>query len=509
MVYSLLAIISGTLITFSLAPFEFWPLAIVAAGLLFYCLEGRNSAAAFGIGWLFGAGLFGSGSSWVYVSVHDFGYTSAPLALFLTFLFCGGLAMLTGVTCMLYAKLAQGRGDKKKATPMMYRLLLFSALWVLGEWTRTWLLSGFPWLFVGYSQATAPLASWAPIIGVYGLSFILVMSGATLASLVVQLKNRTRTKVLQRHTVFAIALVLVFWCAPLALKDIQWTQRYGNAIAVSFVQANISQHDKWTPQRLQPTLALYETMTQQAFKQGSDLVIWPEAAIPTYYQYANDFLDRIENQARPLDAALITGIPTRDTYSDSVYNSVIAFGNGSGVYHKQRLVPFGEYVPMSNLLGNLMAFFELPASSMKSGSKDQQALSIHNWTARPLVCYEIVYPALAAEAAELSDVLITISNDSWFGASLGPLQHLQMAQMRALETGRYVLRGTGNGVSAIIDEHGNIVTRSEQFQQQLLTGEFYLTANNTPWVSGGSTLVPALLMLAVVGAGFQIYRQSA
>jgi len=160
-------------------------------------------------------------------------------------------------------------------------------------------------------------------------------------------------------------------------------------------------------------------------------------------------------------------------------------------------VPFGEYVPFATLLGNLMAFFELPVSTMQAGNANQPPLAIDDWESQPLVCYEIVYPTLSAQAARVSDVIITISNDSWFGASLGPLQHLQMAQMRALETGRYVLRGTGNGVSAIINNHGEIIQRSEQFKRQLLHGEFYLTANNTPWVTAGYWLIPYGLLFAV------------
>ena len=244
-------------------------------------------------------------------------------------------------------------------------------------------------------------------------------------------------------------------------------------------------------------MALYRELSEPHWAK-SDLLIWPEAAIPTYYQYANHFLDQMHSKAIAHDAALITGIPTRPTYSDNAFNSIVSAGNASGIYHKQRLVPFGEYVPFAATIGNIMAFFELPMSTMSAGEKDQAPISIHNWQSRPLICYEVVYPNLAAQAAQLSDVLITISNDSWFGASIGPLQHLQMAQMRALENGRYVLRGTGNGVSAIINHKGKVVSRSEQFKQQVVSGTFYITRGKTPWTTMGYYLVPRLIAAALV-----------
>ena len=183
-----------------------------------------------------------------------------------------------------------------------------------------------------------------------------------------------------------------------------------------------------------------------------------------------------------------------------MHNSVIALGSGSGIYHKQRLVPFGEYVPLEFISGKIMSIFELPLSSMSPGKNNQSALDIGNWKSRPLICYEIVYPELTAKTARLSDVLITVSNDSWFGASIGPIQHLQMAQMRALENGRYLLRGTSNGVSAIVNHKGAIIASSKQFKQEVLSGNFYLAHGLTPWSAFGYWFIywlsPAIFFIA-------------
>jgi len=269
------------------------------------------------------------------------------------------------------------------------------------------------------------------------------------------------------------------------------------------VQANISQHDKWRREYRQPTLALYKELSEPYWK-SSDLIIWPEAAIPIYYQHANDFLDQMNLLASQYQSALLTGIPSRDTYSNNSHNSIVAAGNASGVYHKQNLVPFGEYIPFGDLLGNVLAFFKLPLSTMQAGNTQQAPLKIQQFESKPLICYEIVYPGLAAKAAAVSDVLITVSNDSWFGGSIGPLQHLQMAQMRALENGRYVLRSTGSGVSAIINAKGLITNRSEQFEQTVLNGEFRLMKQNTPWTLYGYWLTPLLCFSPLL---IQIYKK--
>ena len=200
-------------------------------------------------------------------------------------------------------------------------------------------------------------------------------------------------------------------------------------------------------------------------------------------------------------------MPFQAEQGEGYYNSVTALGQGSGVYHKQHLVPFGEYVPLEDLLRGLIAFFDLPMSAFSSGPADQPPLRAGPYRVAPSVCYEVVYPELVARSARNSDLLLTISNDSWFGNSIGPLQHLQMAQMRALENGRYMIRGTNNGVSAIIDQRGQIVARSEQYVEETLRGEVEVMLGNTPFGSFGVTPVIAgcgitLLLMNLMYLGF-------
>lgn len=478
---ALSALASGVLVTLSLAPFSLWPAALLAAALLFFALSKATAKQGFVLGWVFGLGLFGSGASWVYVSIHEFGYAGNALALSLTILFCAGLALCSALTCWLYVALRNSNHQKISA------MWLFATTMVAGEWLRSWLLTGFPWLYLGYSQTSGVLAGYAPLVGVYGISFILYASGALIS------QSLLLTRWSKQYVLANVTSIIVFWSfAPLLATQV-WTTTASDPLKVSMVQANISQHDKWRSEFLQSSLDLYRQMTENEW-QSSTLVIWPEAALPITRQRADFFISDVGEKARRQQSTLLTGIPYRDPNNGKVYNSAIAIGNGQGTYHKHRLVPFGEYIPFAALIGPVAEFFALPLSSMAAGEREQQPLLFDQWYTRPLICYEIVYPALAAQAAKTSDVLVTISNDAWFGRSIGPLQHLQMAQMRAVETGRYVLRSTGSGVSAIISPKGKIVGQTTQFERDILRGEFTAMQGQTPWVRSGHWLVPAALL---------------
>ncbi len=486
---------AGALLTLSLEPFGWWPLALVSSAILFFCIEAGNVKQVFSRCLFYSLGLFGSGASWVYVSIHDFGYTSVALAASLTFLFCFFIALVNALAWLCYPLVIRG-GRASGIT----RILAFAATGLLTEQLRSWLFTGFPWLYAGYSQTESLLAGWAPIAGVYGISFILYLSGAVLAGIYRLTWNQPGQANIRKSQYGFLILAALPWLAGPALKSIEWTTVAEKPLSASIIQANISQHDKWRPQMLGPSLDIYRQMSKNEWREGN-LVLWPEAAIPLEYHRARAFLQQAGALATRNNASLVTGIPYREQ-SDAmpVFNSVVALGNGSGLYHKQRLVPYGEYVPLEAIASTILSIFELPLSSMSAGDADQAALRIGQWQSRPLICYEIVYPGLAAEAAQTSDALITVSNDSWFGASIGPLQHLQMAQMRALENGRYLLRATGNGVSAIVNHKGRLVAKSEQFEREVLRGQFFLASGTTPWSAAGYRLVHLLapLLLALI-----------
>lgn len=465
----ILAPLAGALVTLSLAPFDIWPAGILSCALLVWLLSTCEPRQALWRGWLYGVGMFGTGVSWVYVSIHVHGYAPIPLAVLLTSLFCGGLALFPALFAWLYTRYVR---------PLPGGMLMgFPLLWVLFEWLRSWILTGFPWLILGYAHSDTPIAGWAPILGVFGLSFICAVSGSCAF-----LAWRSRQPIaIATYSVIIVTL----WIGGGVLKPIQWVAKASEQpLSVAIYQPNVAQEQKWDRRYYYPILTQLESNSLPLL--GHDILVWPEAAIPNYYQNARDFLDPIAESAAAAETTLITGIPYRPEGSMQYHNSILALGTGQGAYHKQRLVPFGEYVPMEGALRGLIAFFDLPMSAFSAGPKNQQPLQAGGFRVAPYICYEIVYPDLVAQTARNADLLITISNDSWFGDSIGPLQHLQMAQMRALENGRYLIRGTNNGVSAIINHRGEVVAATDQFVETSLSGEVEAMLGNTPFGSFGS-----------------------
>lgn len=467
----LIALCAGALVTLSLAPFNLWPLGIVSCGLLAWLLNDLTPSAAAKRSWFYGLGLFGSGISWVYVSIHVYGYAPIALAAFLTLLFSAGLALLSASTGYVYALLLRDKPLGKS--------LGFSAIFVLGEWWRSWFLTGFPWLYIGYAHIETPLAGWASVTGIYSLSFIVALTGAVLSQAIQQ-------KTWRKKSLFVVAML---WLIGAGLNTINWVKPTSQpAINVAMVQANIPQQIKWNRDQYLPTLDLYKTSSASLWSEA-DLVIWPEAAITAYYQRAEGFLNEIGQQAKAHNTTLITGLPYQHTTDDNslhYHNSIMAFGAGSGTYHKQRLVPFGEHIPLENWLRGMIKFFNLPMSAFTAGPSNQAGLTAGKLSLAPFICYEIVYPDLMTQWLPEADMLITISNDAWFGNSIGPLQHLQMAQMRALEAGRYLLRSTGSGISAIIDHRGRITVQGNQFQREIIRGQAVAYTGATPFAMVGS-----------------------
>jgi apolipoprotein N-acyltransferase len=470
-----LAPLAGALVTLSLAPFNLWPAGILSCALYAYLLCTCSVREGVWRSWLYGLGMFGSGVSWVYVSINVYGGAGPVLSSFLILLFCAGLSLLFQVSFgWFYVRWV-------RALPGGM-LVGFPVSWVLAEWLRSWLLTGFPWLYLGYAHLDTPIAGWAPIVGVYGLSFICALTGTCLF-----LAWRSRQAI--ACTTYAV-IIITLWAGGAVLKPIEWVVRASEKpLKVVIYQPNVPQEHKWDRDWYQPILRQLREASEPWY--GADILIWPEAAIPNFYQRARGFLDPIAERAAANETTLFTGVPYLVEEGKGYYNSVVALGQGEGVYHKQHLVPFGEYVPLESWLRGLIAFFDLPMSAFSAGPADQPPLRAGAYRVAPFVCYEVVYPELVARAARHADLLLTVSNDSWFGHSIGPLQHLQMAQMRALENGRYMIRGTNNGVSAIIDQRGRIVARSQQYMEATLTGEVDVMLGTTPFGSFGVTPVIA------------------
>ncbi|QLF94256.1 apolipoprotein N-acyltransferase [Pseudomonas sp. ABC1] len=487
---NLLALLAGTLTTLGLAPFDLWPLPLLSAALLYLGLRNLSRKQAAGRGWCYGFGLFASGVSWVYVSIHDFGAASPALAGLLTLGFVAGLALFFALLGWLWS------GWLRRTNAPLADALAFAALWLALDALRGWILTGFPWLYAGYSQLDGPLAGLAPLGGVWLLSFTIVLSAALLSNLPALFKHK-------QQALLAVVLVGSLWLLGMTLGQHDWTQAKGQALSVTAVQGNIEQSMKWDPQKLERQLILYRDLTLESPR--SDLVVWPETAIPVFQEQVTGYLAMLDDTSNQRDSALIAGIPVRRPNAageNRYYNGLTVLGQGGDTYFKQRLVPFGEYVPLQDMLRGLIAFFDLPMSDFARGEPDQPPLQAKGYRIAPYICYEVVYPDFAAALAAQSDILLTVSNDAWFGRSIGPLQHLQMAQMRALEAGRWMIRATNNGITVLIDPYGRIQAQAPQFEQAVLRGEVTPMQGLTPFLQWRSWPLGLACLLILAWATF-------
>ena len=482
-----LLLMAGGLQTLAFAPFFFWPAAILSFLVLVPLCLHRDARGLFRDGWLIGFGLFGTGASWVYVSIHEYSGTPAPLAILMTLIFVSGLSLFTAIAFWCWGKAG---GDHP-----LRRLWLFPAVWVLMDWVRGWLLTGFPWLYVGTAQTDGPLAGWLPVLGVHGATLLTV--GTSILLLVAFHGARQRRP---RAALPALGVALLPWLIAPLLQPIDWTTPEGSPLSVAAVQGNISQHDKWDPEKMRAQIRTYRALSEPLWDR--DLILWPETAVPATQGQAARILDALETRALETDTAFVTGIPwygNTPHYPRPVFhNSLITLGRAQGVYHKQRLVPFGEYVPFESVLRGTIQFLNLPMSVFRPGPENQNPLRLAGVSVHPFICYEITYADFVARNSQDTGFLLTVSNDAWFGHSIGPFQHQQIARTRALETGRPLLRGTNNGITAIVDSKGHVVERATHYERDVLTGSIQPVTGQTPFMLASSWPVLTLAAIMIV-----------
>ena len=493
----LLSLIAGATVTLGFSPFDFWPVPMLAIVLVFLLIRNTDFKSAALCGFLFGIGMFGAGTSWVYVSIHEFGAASVPLAGFLTLLFILALsALMIMPLFMIYSWIT----IKRPALAPWQQALVFAGLWVIFEWVRSWLLTGFPWLLLGYSLLDTPFQSFAPLTGTYGLSLLMVTTACLCGAACIPAKEKNRSGLI------ILFIVAALWGSAWPLGNIQWTEKTGT-LEFSAVQGNIPQNSKWDPDYIQTTVDTFINLSTESW--DKDLIIWPENAIPMFYNRSRGFMEQLDRNAKKQATSLILGVPIDDNSGDQTryYNGLVSLGQGEGQYFKQKLVPFGEYVPMQSLLRGLIDFFNLPMSDFSRGSENQSPLKAGDVAIAPFICYEVVYPDFAARNARNTGLLVTVSNDTWFGKSIGPEQHFQMARMRSLETGRYMIRATNDGITALIDTRGNVLDSIPRFEKGVLNGSAMIMAGNTPFMMFGSWPI-LILAFVMIGLGAIRFRRS-
>lgn len=473
----------GALTTLTFAPFGCYVLLPALMLPLMFGWTYAAPRASAKLSFWYGTGLFLSGTYWLYISIHVFG--QAPLWVAMVIMF--GLVLIMAVYCAaagwIISRLVQGSSKRL--------LLVAPAAWVTSEWLRGWVLSGFPWLAAGYSQIDSPIAGWVPLVGVYGASVVSVFVSAALLATIIE-SGRGRW-------LYAGAVVLP-WVAGAALQPIEWTEASASPLRATIVQGGISQDRKWLPEQFQPTLDQYRNATLE--HRDSDLVVWPEVAIPSVIDQVENFAAVLQSDLQAEPKTLLFGILERDLESREVFNSVVMLdGHQRQIYRKRHLVPFGEYFPVPDFVRQWMRLMSLPTSDMSAGIDEQPLLeALSGDKIAVAICYEDAYGAEQLYALPEASVLINVSNDAWFGDSIAPHQHLEIARMRALEAGRYVIRATNNGVSAFIGPKGELLDTAPQFQYATMTMDVFPHASATPYVRTGNW--PVVTMLLGILAGF-------
>ncbi len=474
---------AGALLPLAFAPYHLFPVAILSPALLFATLLTLTPAQAFWRGWLFGIGMFGVGVSWIFVSIHEFGSASVPLAALLTLLFVSVIALYPALLGYVATRVLNWLRGTKRSAQAVELLVILPALWTLFEWWRGWFLSGFPWLNLGVSQIGTPLGGLAPLLGEYGVSWAAAFSAGVIVLMVFQPGSRWRYPV----------MLFALWTGVWLVGQIEWTQPKGNPLKVALLQGNVPQEIKWLPEQLRPNLELYTGLTARHW--DSDLIIWPETAVTAfYYQLKDGFLTYLQQAAEDHNTDLLVGLPITDQGSGRYYNAMMSLGSSQGFYRKHHLVPFGDFVPFEEQLRGLIAFFDLPMSSFSAGAPRQPLLQVAGHKVGISICYEDAFGAEVIRTLPEADFLVNVSNDAWWGDSFGPHQHLQIASMRALEGGRPLVRATNTGITAIVDHHGRITSTAPQFEVAVLAGMVQPRQGATPYVRWGN--LPVILLVA-------------
>ncbi|MGB0712353.1 MAG: apolipoprotein N-acyltransferase [Gammaproteobacteria bacterium] len=469
----------GATQVFAFAPYGYsWLMPLTLAALFVSWL--RRPDLAPWTGFLFGLGVFLHGVSWVYISIHNIGQAPVPLAVVLTLLFAVFLASFVALAGWI---VRWGLGRR------VHAIALIVLAWWLTEWLRSWLFTGFPWLLSGYGVAETPLAGWAPIFGVHGLSLAVVVTAACGA-----------WGVLHARSARAIALIslppLMLWGSGLALQSVTWTRPVGEPVSVALVQGNTEQVSKWRPEQRTAIMADYRRLTLP--HAGARWIIWPETAIPLFlHQARNGFLAPLARELSEAGSTLLLGIPVYHQSDGRYFNGFVALdqsGLEQATYLKRHLVPFGEFIPLEWLIRPVMDWINMPMSAFSAGEPGQ-SFELDGVAIAVSICYEDIFPVEAAESARGSGVLVNVSNDGWFGRSAAGAQHQQMAMLRALENQRPMLRVSTTGVTSLIAFDGRVVKALPQHRQGVLNVSLQPRTGETPFQRWGN--LPLLTLMGI------------
>jgi apolipoprotein N-acyltransferase len=480
------ALAAGALLACAFAPLGWWPLAILCPAVLMYLWQGATPREAAWLGFWFNVGTFAAGTYWLYVSIHVFG--GAPIWLALVI-----MAALVAIMGLYHALLGYAVARWLPKEGMLRGLVGLPAAWLLIEWWRGWFLSGFSWLSLGYSQTDTWLANLAPVVGVYGLSAILLTSAGALVAL---LSSKRR--------LMPILVLVVPWTLAASLSRIEWTQPSGQPVTVAIVQGAVPQDLKWDDASEARILELYRDLALEAA--GSRLIVWPEAALPDIANKYVDYLRDLYFKTHAQGSTLMLGTLRASDDMQHYYNAVLAMDDGKvGWYDKHHLVPFAEFFPVPGFVRSWLRLRNLPYADFTRGAAEQLPLSAAGLKLATTICYEDAYGSSMRKALREADALVNVTNDAWFGRSTARHQHLQIARLRAIEAGRYMIRAANDGISAVIGPRGEIVARAPEFEPAVLRAEVTPRTGLPPYFFLGNWLI---VSVAALGLAIAVARRN-
>ena len=474
-----IAAVAGALVACSFAPLDWWPLAVLCPAVLMWLWQGVTPREGAWLGFWFNAGTFAAGTYWLYISIRIFG--EAPLAV--AFLLMVGLIVIMG---LYHAALGYAVTRWLPASGAVRWFLSVPAAWLLIEWWRGWFLSGFSWLSLGYSQTDTWLASFAPVAGVYGISAVLLLSAGGLTGLIC---GTTRVRIA------GAALFVLPWVAGFGLERVEWTRPSGAPVSVAVIQGSISQEQKWLDSNQDNILKLYQQLTEKVL--GTQLIVWPESAVPDLANNQLPYIETLYRETRARHSGLVFGILRKSDDSDNYYNSILSLDKTITWYDKNHLVPFAEFFPVPHFVRTWLRLMSLPYEDFTRGGDDQPPLPVAGVNLGATICYEDAYGNAMIGVLRKADALVNVTNDAWFGHSTARYQHFQIARMRALEAGRYLIRAANNGVTGVIGPHGEVVARAPEFEAYTLMSSITPRTGLTPYARVGNWLIVILATLAL------------
>jgi apolipoprotein N-acyltransferase len=466
-------------------PFNLYLLPILGLCLLFFITLNESPKKAASLFFSFGFFLFGIGLYWLYISISVVSGGPFWLSIFLISLLAVSMAIYYALTGFLIVF------SYKKYNSKVITLLFFApSIWVVMEWFRGFLFSGFPWFTLGYSQTSTWLTGWAPIGGVYVLSFITALSSSLLLLIFLNIKP-------YRY----LGIIFSIYLCSLFLESIEWTESKGDTLNVSLVQGGIVQEKKWLRSEFNNTLNLYKKSLMVS--DSMDLVIWPEVAIPALSGRVKPYLEELnEIMLSKKIQLLIIGINTLDE-ERNVYNSLLTMGADNMIYNKRHLVPFGEYFPVPDFIKDWLQEMKLPNNDITKGDFIQRMPKLNDIFIATSICFEDIFASEQLIFQPEANVLVNITNNAWFGESIASEQHFQMSRMRALETGRFLLRTSNTGITAIVKPDGTIQEQLDPYEFSILQGSFQPMQGLTPYIKFGNYLI-VILVIFMMSLGYYL-----